>query len=94
MAHVNELKYQALKDATGGKGHLNELEYQWLSSKVGALNLHLNEMWYREFVLGATGTKDTLPWNENAYIYLGENGATAPSLSERWYQFWGSPLPV
>jgi len=40
------------------------------------------------------GTKAALPWNTNAYIYLGENGATAKTLSERWYQFWGSPLPV
>jgi len=88
--HINELKYIALKDATGGKGHINELEYLWLESKIGALNLSLNEMWYREFVTGAIGTKDTFSWNTNAFIYLGEKGATANSLSGRWYQFWES----
>jgi len=91
--HVNELKYAALKAATGGKGHINELEYQWLSSKVGALNLHLNEMWFREFLTGAVGTKAALPWNTNAYIYLGENGATAKTLSERWWEFWFNAQP-
>lgn len=100
MAHVNELKYAALKIlADPVKGHLNELEYQWLAGLhpiLAAQGASLNELWFQEFIIGgaAGGAKAALPWNTNAYIYLGVKGATADSLSERWYQVWDGGGPV
>jgi len=90
MPTLNEVKYAALQAATGGKGTLNELELSWLGTKLGEFTGTLNERWYKEFLLNGVATKVGLPWNENAYIYLGEQGATGKTLNERWYQFWAN----
>lgn len=83
--HVNELKYQALFDLVGKPLTLNELEYTVLkeSGHTGTLN----EMWFQEFLTTAS-TKPEFPWSQNAWLYLGDKGATAPTLSERWYEYW------
>jgi len=91
MAHVNELKWAALNASVGKPGPLNEIEHQWLVAS-GLDYATLNEMWMDYFVTfgNVYGTKPGLSWNENAYIWLGgEIGLTAaPSLSERWWQYW------
>ena len=85
MLTVNELKYAALKFEGAVGNTMSDLEYDWLKVIQGLSGKTLNELWISEFIsVGATPA----PWNSMAFQFLGIQGATAKTLSGRWYQFW------
>lgn len=82
MDTLNDVKLKALEAALSTTGALNDLEFRWLGTLGRTGNL--NDRWFQQF-----GYPD-LSYNDAAWTWLGDQGATQDTLNERWYWYWTS----